>query len=195
MDGVMKMPAKAIDVAKYLVKLANDEVEPDLLTNLHVQKLLYYVQSWHLANNDAPLFQESIEGWKYGPVVRSVFESLAKYERNPVIFPDEPIVLNEVQQKEIKRVWDYYKKYSASELVNMTHYDDPWLESREGNPEANTGPVITNDRLRDYFKQKADRELRQFGLTKQQFEVDIANWKANKLTTFTLKDAKAMCSK
>jgi uncharacterized phage-associated protein len=52
----------AEDIAQYLIHLANLE-EDDPITNLKLQKLLYYVQGFHLALFDSPLFSENIVAW------------------------------------------------------------------------------------------------------------------------------------
>jgi hypothetical protein len=52
------MPAH--DVAKYFVSLVDEEAG-DSITNLKLQKLLYYAQGAHLALYDGPLFPERIE--------------------------------------------------------------------------------------------------------------------------------------
>ena len=63
--------AKAVEVARFLAYLAANDVEPDYLTNLRLQKLLYYVQAWSLVlRKSADFFQERIEAWVHGPVVR-----------------------------------------------------------------------------------------------------------------------------
>ena len=64
----------AVDVARYLVLLASTESdgpaqEADCLTNLRLQKLLYYVQGWSLGERGRPMFREEIQAWRYGPVV------------------------------------------------------------------------------------------------------------------------------
>ena len=51
---------------------ANDEGE--LFSNMKLQKLLYYVQGFHIAVFNRPLFNEDIEAWMYGPVVPAVYE-------------------------------------------------------------------------------------------------------------------------
>jgi uncharacterized phage-associated protein len=55
----MSTPVKAIDVAKYFLNWANNK--GDLITNLKMQKLLYYAQAWYLVNFKKPLFSDPIE--------------------------------------------------------------------------------------------------------------------------------------
>ena len=51
----------------------------DLMTNLRLQKLLYFAQGWHLARFGRPLFDASIEAWPYGPVVPEVYRAYKEY--------------------------------------------------------------------------------------------------------------------
>jgi uncharacterized phage-associated protein len=56
------------DVAKYFLSLT-DEDAGDLISNLKLQKLVYYAQGFHLALYDELLFEETIEAWTHGPVI------------------------------------------------------------------------------------------------------------------------------
>ena len=50
------------DVARFFIDLAkrqNDLERGDLMTNLRLQKLLYFAQGWHLARFGRPLFDAS----------------------------------------------------------------------------------------------------------------------------------------
>jgi uncharacterized phage-associated protein len=58
----------AFDIAQYFLWKAQ-ESNQELLSNMKLQKLVYYAQGLHLALNDAPLFKGKIEAWTYGPVV------------------------------------------------------------------------------------------------------------------------------
>ena len=58
----------AIDVANELIRVAHENGKS--ISNMKLQKLLYLAQGIHLAlENGAPLFEDTIEAWKYGPVV------------------------------------------------------------------------------------------------------------------------------
>lgn len=56
------------DVAKYFLA-QQDETAGDLISNLKLQKLIYYAQGFHLAISDRPLFPEPIKAWIHGPAV------------------------------------------------------------------------------------------------------------------------------
>ncbi len=64
---------KAIDISAYFIDYAyRGEEYGELISNLKLQKLLYYAQGFHLALYDKLLFSEDIEAWQHGPVVRDV---------------------------------------------------------------------------------------------------------------------------
>ena len=54
-----------LDVAEYF--LSKSEVDAgDVITNLKLQKLVYYAQGFSLAINNRPLFNEQIRAWQHG---------------------------------------------------------------------------------------------------------------------------------
>jgi uncharacterized phage-associated protein len=68
---------KAQDVAEYFLTLVDDEAG-DSLSNLKLQKLVYYAQGFHLALTEKPLFDEAIEAWEHGPVVPGLYHKLKR---------------------------------------------------------------------------------------------------------------------
>jgi uncharacterized phage-associated protein len=60
----------ANDVASVIVARSGAWID-----SMSLQKLLYYVQAWHLAITDEPLFPEQIKAWKDGPVVPQVWHA------------------------------------------------------------------------------------------------------------------------
>src|SRR5438128_11285053 len=126
--------ATAINVAKCLIKLAANEPEPDCLSHLRLQKLLYYVQGWSLALRGKPMFDNKIEAWTHGPVVRDLYHRFAVKGvqcLTPEDFGD-PQNLTDDDREFISEVWNAYKEYSASSLWQMTHQEAPWKETRRG---------------------------------------------------------------
>ena len=53
--------ANAHEVARYIIRFFQEAGDP--VTNLKLQKLLYYVQGWHLALKGQPAFPERLEAW------------------------------------------------------------------------------------------------------------------------------------
>lgn len=123
----------ALSVAGYFIELAAESDENDL-TNLKLQKLLYFAQGRHLSQFQKPLFRDEIEAWKLGPVVRAVYSEYKKCGAFPITVFDgfHASTSREKLPESIKvflkkQVWEKYGKYSAGYLVGLTHKEGgPW---------------------------------------------------------------------
>ena len=118
---------RAIDVANLLLAWAKEN--GDVITNLKLQKLLYYAQAWYLVNYNKRLFDDPIEAWDLGPVVRSIYRKWKQYGGTPI--PYEPTgreskVFQKHQIEFLKEYFRVFSNLSATALVSMTHSEDPW---------------------------------------------------------------------
>ena len=120
------------DVARFFIDLAkrqNDLDRGDLMTNLRLQKLLYFAQGWHLVRFGQPLFDASIEAWPYGPVVPEVYRAYKGYGREG-ISSAEPPAAGAFTPEEYDLLLDVsreYGMYSTSALVELSHAPNaPW---------------------------------------------------------------------
>jgi uncharacterized phage-associated protein len=160
---------RALAVAKELVKLSLSGEEKDPLTNLRLQKLLYYAQAWSLVLRESELFPEEIEAWRWGPVVPTVYNELPDGQGASQIpadmFVDAPDLPPEDVEL-VRSVWEAYDQYSALQLSRMTHQEAPWLRAWGDRPTDGTGtgndPIKVDD-LEDYFgKQSVPAPLAAF---------------------------------
>lgn len=136
----------AKEISNMFLSLADPEVG-DNVSNLKLQKLLYYAQGFHLAMHGEALFDEDIVAWEHGPVVIDIYHLYKEYGAGAIPMPegfnDECLT---AQQKElIKEVWDVYGQFSAWKLRNMTHSERPWIETDKND-------VISHEIMKDYFK-------------------------------------------
>ena len=97
------MAYKALDIAKKLIKLADYDTANggDNLTNLRLQKLLYYEQGYHLAQFGTTLFDEEIEAWMYGLVVPSVYEYYHPNGSKPLPVPEDNELITMTDDEEV----------------------------------------------------------------------------------------------
>jgi uncharacterized phage-associated protein len=132
----------AIAVANWFIE--QNRIDPSELTHLKLQKLLYFSQGWYLAYHNVPLFEDPIEAWRYGPVVRSVYHALSDRRKSEVITdPIEGYVLQGTYYKVsgtpgmsfrddgteffMVSIWKNYSKMSPWELVSISHAkESPW---------------------------------------------------------------------
>lgn len=144
------MAYKALDIAKKLIfKAQNDEPNGgERLTNLKLQKLLYYQQGFYLAFFGTPLFAENVEAWMYGPVVPAVYDEYSAYGSSALPEVKVPVSLSEDEEELFNEVYDAYREFSAIGLMNRTHSERPWLDAVP----HDRGTVITQESMMAYFK-------------------------------------------
>lgn len=143
--------SRAIYLARYIIHKANKEHY--LITNLKLQKILYYVQGMYLARFGERLFDDEIEAWTYGPVVRSVYNVYCLYGAVSLYEPEDISLsgLTLEKQKFIDMVIMEKLKYSGSELVRMTHQEAPWKSCED---RISDKPVIPFETIQRFFKEK-----------------------------------------
>jgi uncharacterized phage-associated protein len=119
------------------------------LSRAKEHKLLYYCQGHHLAAFGEPLFRETVSAWDLGPVVGEYW-----YAENEGAEPGSSETLDEAQLNTVGYVASRYGKMSASDLIKLTHVEDPWLTANQGR-RPKTSRRIENEWMRDYFRQNA----------------------------------------
>lgn len=138
-----------MQVANYVVKYYNDKKENNNfkpLTNLKLQKVLYFIQGWSLAKFNDPIINEPFEKWKYGPVIRSVYREFKSQGADELVSPmglafienddvkfKTPMLEDDYLEKgdELNDLIDKLLQKPASVLVNETHREAPWNDSKE----------------------------------------------------------------
>lgn len=150
--------ANAIDVAAYLLHIARLEEEPEYLTHLRLQKLLYYVQGWSVGLRNDVMFHARIEAWTNGPVVKPLYSTFSSYRSSPIM--ESPADAGELSSDEkffVKLVWDGYKCYSPNYLRQKTHKEPPWINARIGlRPSDRSNAEITLASMREFFTPESD---------------------------------------
>ena len=146
---------KAQDVANLLLYWANRD--GDLISNLKLQKLLYYAQAWYLVNFDRLLFDDSIEAWDFGPVIPNLYRKYKRFGCNPIKYRDkageEEKQFSKQQLAFLSEFYDVYIRIPAHTLVNVSHNEKPWIEGFR-----QTLKVIDVDTMREYYTEKYEAE-------------------------------------
>lgn len=141
--------ANVFDVANFFIQVANQS-EDDQMTNLKLNKLLYYAQGAFLARTGRPLFDNPIEAWPLGPVVSDIYHKYKVCGRNPIASDDGEFDYSKFSEEEMDVLLDVMRefgKYTGSALVSMTHRQGtPWSDTRERGES-----VLSNADMRDYF--------------------------------------------
>jgi len=134
------------------------------VTNLSLQKIVYFCHVWSLIERRTPLVRHQFEAWEYGPVLQYLYREFKMFDSEPIvgratkIDPEtgEKCVVGYELDREtgqlLDRVVDFYSRLSASDLVTLSHAKGgPWDEvwNHEGN--LNPGMRIENAQIVRYY--------------------------------------------
>lgn len=138
---------KAQDIAKWFVNRAIEETGNggEYITNLKLQKLLYYAQGIHLALFGEPLFDDAIAKWNSGPVVPSVYHAYKDYKEKG-IDKAQSVNIDAETKSELEDVYREFGQFSAYRLMQMTHNETPWQNAEHNG-------VIDKEAIKTYFEQ------------------------------------------
>lgn len=107
----------ALDVAKYIIDKCMKEKHP--ISNLQLQKILYYVQREFLQSGSMA-FSEEIEAWQFGPVVPAVYRQYCGFGALPIRVHYDVDIAGE-HQKIINPIVEKKRLLNPWEMVNDTH--------------------------------------------------------------------------
>ena len=137
----------ALTVARYIIKRYASQGKT--ISNLKLQKILYFVQAEFLVAKGRPCFAEDIEAWSFGPVVPEVYHEFKIYGAGGI--PTfgravSPGWIADEDQELINGIMEECARYSASDLVSITHRQTPWIEAyRQHNN------IISQRSIYEYF--------------------------------------------
>ena len=125
----------ALAVARYIIDRSFRKKEP--VSNLRLQKLLYFVQLESYRVNNRPMFVDDIFAWQFGPVVPDVYYEYNVYAGTPILlkYTDTDInIINAEDRAIIDRVIDRMRAIPIWQLVDFTHRTGgPWDRVVENN--------------------------------------------------------------
>ena len=151
--------ANVLDAAAYIL-----EKQGKMIT-LKLQKLVYYSQAWSLVWDERPLFDEKIEAWSNGPVVRDLFEYHRGQYYVSEIEAGDAGKLDAEQKATVDMVLNHYGDKPAYWLVRLSHSEPPWIEARgDLSPTEQGDAEIMLDSMAQYYSSL--------------LEIDIEAWKA-----------------
>lgn len=99
------------------------------MNSVQLQKLVYYCQAWHVTALNKPLFSDTVQAWRYGPLVPKIWDRTRG--QHLVDASDIEANLPELDLASaqlVDAVLDYYSHFSPWTLVDMTHADAPYKD-------------------------------------------------------------------
>jgi len=152
------LPHSSLAIANEFIRRAERP-----LTHMQLQKLVYLAHGWALGAFAAPLIEDDVEAWDFGPVIRRLYDALRYYGRGPITRPihwgdDTPFrsddgeeafaQLSPDQAAVVDLVWNKYGSFPAFKLSALTHQDGtPWTETFS----KGRNGVIPQDQIQEHF--------------------------------------------
>lgn len=144
----------ALDVANNI--LDRSFLENIDITPMKLQKLTYLVYKKYYQDTKKTLFSEPFEVWKYGPVVRSIYDNFKQYGGNAIkdyyTSPDGSVYLvNEDTslrfKNAIEAIWEKYKRYDGIPLSEMTHKQGTawWKAAKANEPYLSNNDILQEE--------------------------------------------------
>lgn len=126
----------------------------DVLTNLKLQKLLYYAQAWYLALYGAPIFEEDFEAWVHGPVLPSQYHRFKEHEWRPIQGKIHmPGAFPRALNNHLQKITTTFGTETATALEMMTHQEAPWLRARRGLASTTSSNAkISKDIMKEFYR-------------------------------------------
>ena len=134
------------------------------ITNLSLQKIVYFCHVWSLIELERPLVKHQFEAWQFGPVLQYLYREFKDFDNKPItkratrldpktgtrevvdyIFDPKLMLL-------LHRVADFYSRIRAGDLVGLTHArGGPWDRTWNHESRANPGMRIDNKSIVEYY--------------------------------------------
>lgn len=170
-SNYLQIMIKQVDIkqlAKFILLFCNkNEIG---INHYKLQKLLYYIQAWHLVYFDKSLiFDELPEAWVNGPVYRSVYSDWKHiYPYKDITIKDEhkdnvdtfieetknKLQLTKEQEEFLSSILQHYGLMSHEKLILLTHREKPWNIAREGLGDFDASQTpISADSMYNYYKE------------------------------------------
>ncbi|MEN8219880.1 MAG: type II toxin-antitoxin system antitoxin SocA domain-containing protein [Pseudomonadota bacterium] len=138
------------DIAAFIVSQKHPLPTPRL------HKLLYYCQAWSLVWDEKSLFEQPIEAWASGPVIKELYEAhKGQYELDLLDVPKlgNPDALSDTEKETVQVVLRDYGNKSAQWLRDLITMEKPWIDARKGlDAMQEGGREITLVSMAEYYE-------------------------------------------
>ncbi len=155
--------------------IARERAHSHDLTNLRLNKLLYFIHGWGLTSRPEGLVRNHFLAWKLGPVIQPVFHAFKIFGESKITEPatyldyatgeTRPVPHEDISESDVEiimRVFASYDRYTTGQLVDKSHEpDSPWDIVYSAWAKDNRANLrIPNELIRDYFHRQAGGKVR-----------------------------------
>lgn len=130
-----------IRISEYVIRISNEKGYK--ISNLRLQKILYYIQGYSLKFLNKKAFEGDIQKWQYGPSVLLSYFKYCMYEHEPLVYEYE-IYLPKDKCLLYNKVIDLCNKIKTKDLVLMTLEESP-------SKTTEIGEYIKIEKIKEFF--------------------------------------------
>jgi len=149
-------------VANFVLDFCEARGRP--VTNLALQKLVYFCHAWCLVALNRPLVKHDFEAWQHGPVLQYLYREFKNFEGEAIagratrldpVSGQRTIVqykFDSETRELLTRVVDFYSRLGGNDLRNLSHTrGGPWDLVWNHTGPVNPGMKIGNESIKAYY--------------------------------------------
>jgi uncharacterized phage-associated protein len=134
------------------------------VSNLALQKIVFFCHVWSLVELQRPLIKHKFEAWQLGPVLPYLYRDFKAYDSSPIgsrakgLDPNSgqarivPYAFDKQTAELLEHVIDFYSRVQASDLVDMTHIPGgPWHKVWHHSGTTNPGMRIDDEEIATFY--------------------------------------------
>ena len=156
------MPYDGRAVANFVLDLGDERSRP--LTNMQLQKIVYFCHAWSLVELRRPLVKHQFEAWEHGPVLQYLYRQFKDFGSAPIrkrAVELDRITGNQVTARAeflaedeylIRQQSEIYMSFSASQLRAISHVEGgPWERVWKTDAGIRVGMKIQDDSIACFY--------------------------------------------
>lgn len=137
-----------LSVCKFII--SNEDENGRSVSNLRLQKLLYFIQGQFLIERNELCFHNEIEAWKYGPVVPDAYRVYKFYGSSSIQENDNDSEIDDAFAELIERTLEEGSSFTTGQLIEQSHIEGgPW----EKNYCEGYKKIIPESDMRSFFRE------------------------------------------
>jgi uncharacterized phage-associated protein len=149
-------------IANYVLDFCDSQGRQ--MTNLALQKVVYFCHVWSLIELHRPLIRHKFEAWEFGPVLPYLYREFRNYDRFPIagratqvdpVDGERRIVRYDFDSRTnslLKEIVNFYSRLRVGDLVELSHAEGgPWHRVWNHRGTVNPGMKIDDAKIVEFY--------------------------------------------
>ena len=158
-------------IANFVLDFCQERGRP--ITNLALQKIVYFCHVWYLVEYKRPLVKHKFEAWTHGPVLQYLYRDFKEFEASPIIKRSKSLNLQTgeyevaecnlfgAEKDLVESVIEFYSRIKPGTLVALSHTEGgPWEAVWNHEGEINPGMKIQDEEILAFYGHRKPPFLR-----------------------------------